>query len=118
MPLALCASFVAGNVSSLLGIGGGVIKVPVLNAWCGVPLRAAAATSAFMIGVTAAAGAIIYFGNHQLIPALAAAAVLGVQAGSAAGMRVSSRASTRSLNLLLASVLLAVSLSMLYRSVQ
>ena len=35
-----------------------------------------------MIGVTAAAGAIIYFGNGQLIPALAAAAVLGVQAGS------------------------------------
>lgn len=116
MPLALLASFVAGNVSSLLGIGGGVIKVPVLNAWCGVPLRAAAATSAFMIGVTAAAGAIIYFGNHQLIPALAAAAVLGVQAGSAAGMRVSSRASTRFLNLLLVSVLFAVSISMLYRS--
>ena len=118
LPLALIASFVAGNVSSLLGIGGGVIKVPVLNAWCGVPLRAAAATSAFMIGVTAAAGAIIYFGNHQLIPALAAAAVLGVQAGSSAGMRVSSRASTRSLNLLLAGVLLVVSISMLYRSVR
>ena len=58
LPLALAASFVAGNVSSLLGIGGGIIKVPVLNAWCGIPLRAAAATSAFMIGVTATAGAI------------------------------------------------------------
>jgi uncharacterized protein len=116
LPLALFASFVAGNVSSLLGIGGGVIKVPVLNAWCGVPLRAAAATSAFMIGVTAAAGAIIYFGNGQLVPALAAAAVLGVQAGSSAGMRLGSRASTRSLKVLLALVLFAVSLSMLYRS--
>jgi uncharacterized membrane protein YfcA len=42
LPLALGASFVAGNVSSLLGIGGGIIKVPVLNAWCGMPLRAAA----------------------------------------------------------------------------
>ena len=56
LPVAIAASFVAGNVSSLLGIGGGIIKVPVLNAWCGVPLRAAAATSAFMIGVTATAG--------------------------------------------------------------
>ena len=63
LPLALAASFVAGNVSSLLGIGGGFIKVPVLNAWCGVPLRAAAATSAFMIGVTATAGAVIYYGH-------------------------------------------------------
>jgi uncharacterized protein len=95
-----------------------VIKVPVLNAWCGVPLRAAAATSAFMIGVTAATGAIIYFGNGQLIPALAAAAVLGVQAGSNLGMRFGSRASARSLKVLLAVVLFVVSGLMLYRSVQ
>ena len=59
LPVALFASFLAGNVSSLLGLGGGVIKVPALNAWCGVPLRAAAATSAFMIGVTATGGAVI-----------------------------------------------------------
>jgi len=118
LPLALFASFVAGNVSSLLGIGGGVIKVPVLNAWCGVPLRAAAATSAFMIGVTAAAGAIIYFGSGQLIPAFAAAAVLGVQAGSTLGMRAGARASARSLKMLLAGVLFTVSALMLYRSVR
>ena len=37
VPVALVASFLAGNVSSLLGIGGGIIKVPVLNAWCGIP---------------------------------------------------------------------------------
>jgi len=102
----------------MLGIGGGVIKVPVLNAWCGVPLRAAAATSAFMIGVTAAAGAIIYYGNGQLTPALAAAAVLGVQAGSSAGMRVGARASAKSLKILLAAVLFSVSVLMLYRSLQ
>src|SRR5919199_5474555 len=87
VPVALVASFLAGNVSSLLGIGGGIVKVPVLNAWCGVPLRAAAATSAFMIGVTATAGAVIYYGHGQLMPALAAAAVLGVQLGSWAGMK-------------------------------
>ena len=96
LPLALVASFVAGNVSSLLGIGGGIIKVPVLNAWCGVPLRAAAATSAFMIGVTATAGAMIYYGHGQLVPALAAAAVLGVQVGSWGGHAVRRSARRRS----------------------
>src|SRR5439155_6567642 len=91
LPVALLASFAAGNVSSLLGIGGGVIKVPALNAWCGVPLRAAAATSAFMIGVTAAGGAVIYYGHGLLIPPLAAAAVLGVQLGWWLGLRVGAR---------------------------
>lgn len=115
LPLAVIASFIAGNVSSLLGIGGGIVKVPVLNAWCGVPLRAAAATSAFMIGVTATAGAIIYYGNGQLVPALAAAAVLGVQAGSWAGLRLGERASNRALKLVMAAVMLIVATIMALR---
>jgi len=108
VPLALAASFVAGNVSSLLGVGGGFIKVPVLSAWCGVPMRAAAATSAFMIGVTATAGAVIYYGRGILVPGLAAAAVVGVQFGSFVGMHVSARIAGRWLRLLLAVVLFAV----------
>jgi uncharacterized protein len=115
VPLALAASFVAGNVSSLLGIGGGVIKVPILSAWCGVPLRAAAATSAFMIGVTATAGAVIYYGNGQLVPGLAAAAVLGVQAGTWVGLTFGARASTTSLKVLMAVVMLIVAVVMLMR---
>jgi uncharacterized membrane protein YfcA len=115
LPVAIAASFVAGNVSSLLGIGGGIIKVPVLNAWCGVPLRAAAATSAFMIGVTATAGAVIYYGRGQLEPALAAAAVLGVQLGSWGGMRFGAAASAKWLKLMMAIVLFIVAAMMLAR---
>jgi len=116
LPVALAASFVAGNVSSLLGIGGGVIKVPALNAWCGVPLRAAAATSAFMIGVTAAGGAVIYYGRGLLIPPLAAAAVLGVQLGSWIGLRFGERTQAMRLKLMMAVVLLVVSALMFARS--
>jgi uncharacterized membrane protein YfcA len=116
LPVALTASFVAGNVSSLLGIGGGVIKVPALNAWCGVPLRAAAATSAFMIGVTAAGGAVIYYGRGLLIPPLAAAAVLGVQLGSWVGLRFGTRAQAKWLKLMMAIVLFVVAILMFARS--
>ena len=112
MPLALVASFVAGNVSSMLGVGGGFIKVPVLNAWCGVPMRAAAATSAFMIGVTATAGAVIYYGHGALVPGLAAAAVVGVQIGSHVGLRVAARMGGRWLRILLATVLFGVAAMM------
>jgi uncharacterized protein len=115
VPLAVAASFIAGNVSSLLGIGGGIIKVPVLNAWCGIPLRAAAATSAFMIGVTATAGATIYYGHGQLEPALAAAAVLGVQLGSWGGLKFGAAASAKWLKILMAAVLVIVSAMMFLR---
>jgi uncharacterized membrane protein YfcA len=116
LPIALGASFVAGNVSTLLGLGGGFIKVPVLAAWCGVPLRAAAATSAFMIGVTATSGAVVYYGHGAIVPELAAAAVLGVEIGSAAGMRLSGRLDSRWLEALLAAVLVSVGSLMLWRA--
>jgi uncharacterized membrane protein YfcA len=116
VPLALGASFIAGNLSSLLGIGGGVIKVPVLNAWCGVPLRAAAATSALMIGVTATGGAIIYYGRGDLQPLAAAPAVLGVQFGSWAGLHLAQRASAKWLKVLMAAVLVIVAGLMFARS--
>ena len=116
VPLALIASFVAGNLSSLLGIGGGIIKVPVLNAWCGMPLRAAAATSALMIGVTATGGAIIYYGRGDLQPLAAAPAVLGVQVGSWAALRFAHRTSAKWLKLLMAALLIVVAGLMFARS--
>ena len=116
LSVGLFASFLAGNLSTLLGIGGGIVKVPALVTWCGVPMRVAAATSAFMIGVTATSGAVIYYGNGALSPALAASAVLGTHIGSTLGLRASVRARPRSLRLLLAAVLVVVAALMLLRS--
>jgi uncharacterized membrane protein YfcA len=81
----LMISLVAGVMSGLLGIGGGVFKVPALNVLCGVPIKAAAATSTFMIGVTAAASAFLYFGRGEVEPYRTSAVVLGVVAGSWVG---------------------------------
>jgi hypothetical protein len=116
LPLALVVSFLAGNVSSLLGIGGGVVKVPVLNAWCGMPLRAAAATSAFMIGVTAASSAFVYFGRGDIDLHLSAAVALGTLPGSLAGARLSEKMQARSLKLLMAGVLVVVASRMLWEA--
>jgi uncharacterized membrane protein YfcA len=109
LPLGMSASFLAGYVSGTLGIGGGILKVPVLNAWCGVPMRAAAATSALMIGVTAAASAPQYFARGEVNAPVAAAAVIGVLLGSRAGFRFGGRARVRWLKVLMALVLAAVS---------
>jgi uncharacterized membrane protein YfcA len=109
LPLGMFASLLAGAVSGTLGIGGGILKVPVLNAWCGVPMRAAAATSALMIGVTAAASVPLYFARGEINPPVAAAAVLGVLLGSRAGLWFGGRTRVKWLKLLMAMVLGAVS---------
>lgn len=116
MPVALAVSFIAGNVSAAFGIGGGILKVPVLNAWCGVPMRAAAATSSLMIGVTAVASVPIQYANGYVRPPLAAAAVLGVLIGSQAGLWMGGRARAKWLKLLMAGVLTGVSIFYLWRS--
>jgi uncharacterized membrane protein YfcA len=114
VPVAFGASFLAGFVS-LLGLGGGVLKVPALNAWCGVPIRVAAATSGLMIGATAEVGSINYLVHGQVIPHLAAAAALGVLAGSRVGLRIGARSTAKGLKLLMAVVLLAVAASYVVR---
>lgn len=82
------ASLVAGSLSGVLGIGGGFIKVPVMNLAMGVPMRVATATSNFMIGITAAASAFVYLARGQLDLSAAAPAILGVLAGAPLGARL------------------------------
>jgi len=110
LPAALFASLVAGGISGALGIGGGILKVPILNAWCGVPMRAAAATSALMIGVTAVSSVPIQYARGYIMPPVAAAAVLGVLLGSRAGFWFGLPLGLLELGLLMAMVLGAVSI--------
>ena len=116
LPAALGISFSGGVLSGLLGIGGGILQVPALNAWCGVPMRAAAATTAAMIGVTALGSAPIYYARGRIVAPLAAAAVLGVLAGSRVGMWMSPRTRARWLKLLMAVVLGGVSITYFYKA--
>jgi len=109
-------SFVAGAVSGLLGIGGGVFKVPALHLFCDVPIKAAAATSNFMIGVTAAASAFLYYGRGEVRPALTAATVIGVVAGSALGSALNRRLRGAHVQKVFAVLLVAVAMQMLYRA--
>lgn len=116
LPLAGAVSLVAGYVSGALGIGGGIVQVPAINAWCGVPLRAAAATSAVVIGITAMASAPIYYARGDVLLPAAAAAVIGVLIGSRLGLWAGSRAKARWLKILMAVVLASVSVSFLVRA--
>jgi uncharacterized membrane protein YfcA len=88
----LGASFFAGVLSSLLGIGGGVIKVPVMHLVMGLPMKAAIATSAFMIAITTTVGALLYHYQGYIYPFIVAPLVIGVVIGARAGVELTQRA--------------------------
>jgi uncharacterized membrane protein YfcA len=108
-PLGLSASLVAGALSGLLGIGGGPIKVPVMYLFMNVPLMVATATSNFMIGVTAAASAIVYYRRGDILVEDAASLAVGVFLGSLLGARLAPRIHTRVVVYLLVAIMLYLS---------
>ncbi|MEX2117691.1 MAG: sulfite exporter TauE/SafE family protein [Bacteroidota bacterium] len=108
-------SLLAGNVSGLLGLGGGIFKVPAMHLLSGIPLKAATATSNFMIGVTAAAGAFIYFAEGHLDPHIAAPTALGVLLGSFFGIRLGRIMKASILKWVFIVVLIAASIQLIAR---
>ena len=114
-PLGLGASLLAGGFSGLLGIGGGPVKVPIMYLFMGVPLRVATATSNFMIGVTAATSAYIYYGRGDIPLHIAAPIVIGVFTGSLIGARLAPRVRATYVLWLLIVVTAYLATSMLYK---
>jgi len=106
----------AGVVSALFGIGGGLVKVPVLHLIMGVPLRIATATSNLMIGVTASASAIIYLVRGGIDPYVAGPTAIGVFVGASIGSRIAGRVDVRFLRILFTVVLLYTAFEMLQRA--
>ncbi|HEX6642372.1 MAG TPA: sulfite exporter TauE/SafE family protein, partial [Thermoanaerobaculia bacterium] len=105
-------------VSGLLGIGSGALKVPAMDLAMELPIKVSTATSNFMIGVTAAASAGVYFMRGQIDPIIAAPVAIGVLSGAFVGSRLLSRVSGRLLRRTFIVVLLAVSVQMLVRGLR
>jgi uncharacterized membrane protein YfcA len=116
-PVGLAFAGLAGIASGLLGIGGGIFKVPAMNTLMNVPLRVAAATSTFMIGVTAAAGALVYLFAGDVVLAIAAPVILAVFAGTLVGREYGLRAPVGRLKLLFVGLLVLAAVLMVARGV-
>jgi uncharacterized protein len=114
-PVGLAASLLAGGFSGLLGIGGGPVKVPVMYLFMKVPLRVAAATSNFMIGVTAATSAYVYWGHGNIRTDIAVPLVAGVFAGSLLGARISPKVRSFYILALLVGLTGWLSIQMIYK---
>ncbi len=105
-------SLFAGTVSGMLGVGGGFIKVPAMSEGMRVPIKVAAATSNFMIGVTAIASLFVYFARGYVHPYTVVPVALGVVVGATFGAAVSARVHPGVLRRILVVILVLVAVQM------
>jgi uncharacterized protein len=118
VPAGLSMMFGAGALSGLLGIGSGAVKVIAMDRTMRIPFKVSSTTSNFMIGVTAAASAGVYFVRGEIAPLIAAPVAAGVLIGATAGSRLLPRLRNRSVRIAFVVVLLYVSAQMLYNGVR
>ena len=109
-------TFFGGLVSGLLGIGGGVINVPILILILGLPPKVASATSLFIIGLNGATGGTIYWLSGLIEPLLVAPAVLGIFIGATTGTKFFRKLRNETLRKIFAIFLLYVALRMIYKA--
>ncbi len=107
--------YAAGLVSGLLGIGSGTFKVLAMDTAMRLPMKVSTTTSNFMIGVTAAASAGIFFQRGDIDPAIAAPVALGVLLGATVGAKSLTRMSNVWLKKLFVPVIVLVAVNMLAR---
>lgn len=114
----LAISLVAGVFSGLLGVGGGFLKVPAMHRLMRLPLKVSTATSSFMIGVTAATSATVFFARGEVRPELAAPVAVGVLAGATVGARLLSHLPARVIRWAFLLVMAVVAVQMALRGVR
>ncbi|MBP1676574.1 MAG: hypothetical protein H6Q20_1133 [Bacteroidetes bacterium] len=107
---------VAGIISGLLGIGSGALKVLAMDATMKIPFKVSTTTSNFMVGVTAAASAVIYLQRGYIDPGLAMPIVPGVLLGAFVGSKILMKVNVRTLRLIFSSVITLLALQMIYNS--
>lgn len=107
----------AGLISGLLGIGSGALKVPAMDSAMNLPLKVSSATSNFMIGVTAAASAGLYYMNGSILPILAGPVAVGVLIGALLGSHLMPKLDSQKVRYVFVTILLLIAIQMFGRSI-
>jgi uncharacterized membrane protein YfcA len=113
--LGFTAMYGAGVLSGLLGIGSGAFKVLAMDYLMQLPMKVSTATSNFMIGITAAASAGVYFTRGDIRPLIAAPVAIGVLAGAYLGTALMARLRNTTVRKVFLPVIVYLALSMVLR---
>ncbi len=114
--VAFPGAFFAGFLSGSLGIGGGILNVPLLTLALGLEMHEAVGTSMMMVGITAFFGAIFYWIHGLAPPQYFVPLGVGAALGAWVGPKISSRAKAEHLRYLFSAILAAFALALLLRT--
>ena len=106
-------SALAGVIAGLLGVGGGIVQMPVMNLLMSVPMKAATGTSNFMVGITATSAAFVRYANGDIDPRIAVPVALFVFLGARVGAWLVPRTPNATLRKIFGYVALGIALLML-----
>lgn len=109
--------FFAGTISGLLGIGSGALKVLAMDNIMKIPFKVSTTTSNFMMGVTAAASAVVYLHRGQIDPGIAMPVSIGVLLGATVGAKILIKTNSDRLKVIFAIVVAFLALQMIYNGI-
>ena len=115
MRLGILISFLVGILSSLFGVGGGIIHVPFLIVVLGIPVHTATATSQFVLTITSLTGALALLQRGQVHLTTAASMGLGVLIGAQGGAFLSSRMRSEPIRRVMAAALALFAIRLILR---
>ena len=110
------AMYGAGVLSGLLGIGSGAFKVLAMDYFMRLPMKVSTATSNFMIGLTAAASAGIYWSRGDIHPLIVAPVAIGVLFGAYLGTALIARMRNTTVRKVFLPIVIYLALSMILRA--
>lgn len=116
VPVAWTTMFIAGILSSLLGIGSGVLKVLAMDQAMKLPYKVATATSNFMIGITAAVAAGIYFSRGYIDPIITFPIVIGVLLGALSGAKMLPKIKVHALRIFFSIIITILGVQLIYKA--
>lgn len=105
---------IAGVLSGLLGIGSGALKVLAMDSAMRVPFRVSTTTSNFMVGVTAAASAVVYLQRGYIDPGIAFPVIIGVLAGAFTGSKILMKLNVKWLKIIFSIAITLIAINMIY----
>jgi uncharacterized membrane protein YfcA len=117
VPLGMWLMTAAGFFSGLLGIGSGLFKVLIFDVAMGLPYKVSTSTSLFMIGITTATGAGVYYSAGYIEPEICFAVIPGVLIGALCGAKVLVKSKTKILKLVFNTILIILAIKLIYSGI-